>query len=170
MDYSINRMAVDWFVDKVWPAVIRQRPAARFRIAGGALDEPRKQRYSAIEGVELLGFVDDLAAAYRESSMSVVPISAGAGTKIKVLESLRYGRPVVLTSHSLRGYENVLADARDLLVADDPAHMATSIVHLLDSPETRESMARSGQAQVDKHFGFDRFAAVVADALGPNSG
>lgn len=169
MDYNINRAATDWFLGDVWPLVTDQRPEARIRIAGGGLDDSRKQRYAAIEGVELLGFVADLAAAYQESALSVVPISAGAGTKIKVLESLRYGRPVVLTSHSLRGYENVLENERDLLVADEPALMATSIIRLLDSAETRESMARSGQRQVDTHFGFDHFAAEVAGVLEPKT-
>ncbi len=167
MDYGINRQAMDWFLDKVWPKVTEQRPNARLRIAGGGLDSGRQQRYAGINSVELLGFVADLSTAYEQSSMSVVPISAGAGTKIKVLESLRYGRPVVLTSHSLRGYENVLEDGRDLLVADDPGRLAGSMVPLLDSPELRESMARSGQARVDEQFGFDRFATMVAEVLLP---
>jgi glycosyltransferase involved in cell wall biosynthesis len=102
--------------------------------------------------------------------MSVVPISAGAGTKIKVLESLRFGRPVVLTRHSLRGYEGVLEPGRDVMVADDPAAMADAIVQLLDAPDRRESMAQSGQALVAENFGFERFASVVADVVGPHLG
>ena len=115
--------------------------------------------------MKLLGFVEDLEQVYDDCAVSVVPISAGAGTKIKVLESLRNGRPVVLTSHSLRGYEDVLENGRDLLVADRPSDMASAIVRLLKSPETRESMARSGQPRVDRHFGFDAFASAVTGVL-----
>ena len=165
MGYGINRDAMDRFTREVWPIVIRERPDARLDIAGGGLDDGRRGTYSGIPGVRPLGFVDDLAATYASSAMSVVPISAGAGTKIKVLESYHYGRPVVVTRHSLRGYGQVLRDGRDLLVADEPAQMASAIVRLLDSPETRESMARSGQALVDRHFSFERFAAIVADLL-----
>jgi glycosyltransferase involved in cell wall biosynthesis len=166
MGYEINCQAMDWFLSEVWPIVVRERPGARLDIAGGGLDDERRSSYAGIQGVRLLGYVDDLAAAYAASALSVVPISAGAGTKIKVLESYRYGRPVVVTRHSLRGYGHVLQDGRDLLVADEPAHMASAIVSLLDSPDNRESMARSGQALVDRHFGFDRFSAIVADTLG----
>lgn len=165
MGYGINRQAMDWFTSQVWPIVVRERPDARLNIAGGGLDDGRRDAYAGIPGIRLLGFVDDLAAAYAASALSVVPISAGAGTKIKVLESYRYGRPVVVTSHSLRGYGHVLQDGRDLLVADEPGQMASAIVRLLDSPDTRESMAQSGQALVEQHFGFERFAAIVAKAL-----
>ena len=79
----------------------------------GGLDDKRRDTYSRIKGVRLLGFVDDLAAAYASSALSVVPISAGAGTKIKVLESYRYGRPVVVTRHSLRGYGHAGAVRHD---------------------------------------------------------
>ena len=167
MGYHINKVAMDWFLQDVWPLVLKQSPDATVNIAGGGLDELRRREYGSMAGVDLLGFVEDLAALYRESAMSIVPISAGAGTKIKVLESYRFGRPVVLTSHSLRGYESVLTDGQEVAVADDPAKMASSISALLDSPETRESMARSGQALVETHFGFDRFAALVADVLIP---
>lgn len=166
MAYGINRQAMDWFTSQVWPIVVRERPDARLDIAGGGLDDGRRDTYAGIQGIRLLGFVDDLAAAYASSALSVVPISAGAGTKIKVLESYRYGRPVVVTPHSLRGYGQVLQDGRDLLVADTPGRMAAAIIQLLDSPDTRESMARNGQALVEQHFGFERFAAIVAEALG----
>jgi glycosyltransferase involved in cell wall biosynthesis len=170
MDYDINRQAVDWFLEQVWPRVIRRQAQAVLRIAGSGLDAGRQRRYAEVDGVELLGFVDDLAGAYESSAMSVVPISAGAGTKIKVLESLRFGRPVVLTRHSLRGYEGVLEPGRDVMVADDPAAMADAIVQLLDAPDRRESMAQSGQALVAENFGFERFASVVADVVGPHLG
>ena len=165
MGYGINRQAMDWFTQEVWPVVVRERPDARLDIVGSGLDNGRRGTYAGIRGVRLPGFVDDLAAAYASSALSVVPISAGAGTKIKVLESYRYGRPVVLTRHSLRGYGHLLQDGRDLVVADEPVRMASAIVRLLDSPDTRESMARSGQALVDRHFSFERFAAIVAGTL-----
>jgi glycosyltransferase involved in cell wall biosynthesis len=165
MAYPINARAMDWFLENVWPLVIRQQPDATMQIAGRGLDDTRQRIYSAIDGVRLLGFVKDLAAVYMQSAVSIVPISAGAGTKIKVLESLRYGRPVVLTSHSLRGYEHVLKNEREVLVADEPLHMASSIVRMINEPESREAMARSGQTLVEKNFGFDRFAALVADVL-----
>jgi glycosyltransferase involved in cell wall biosynthesis len=165
MGYSINVQAIQWFLKDVWPLVLRRKPDARIRIAGGGLGESFRKSFSAIPGVELLGYVEDLASEYQRCALSVVPISAGAGTKIKVLESLRFGRTIVLTSHSLRGYEDVLADTTDLSVADDPHRMATAITSLLGDPARRERMARHGQEVVNKHFGFEAFAKLVCDKI-----
>jgi len=165
MGYDINRHAMDWFVDRVWPLVVGKSADAKLLIAGGGLDEARRDGYSRSQGVELAGFVEDLRSAYAESALSIVPVSAGAGTKIKVLESLRNGRTVVLTRHSLRGYAHVLEDGRDLVVADEPEAMAAAIVRLIGAPEERESLARHGQQQVRLHYSFERFADIVAGVL-----
>jgi glycosyltransferase involved in cell wall biosynthesis len=165
MGYKINCQAVDWFLKNVWPKVFSKNHLAEFHIVGGGLDATRTAEYSTIPGVKMLGFVDDLKTAYRSCALSVVPISAGAGTKIKVLESLRFGRPVVLTTHSFRGYGHALRSGRDVIVEDDPGAMADSILDLLAAPGEREKMARSGQAIVAEHFGFDRFAAAVSRVL-----
>ena len=165
MGYEINCEAVDWFVENVWPGVLAKNQRAEFHIVGGGLSSARAAKYGAVRGVKLLGFVDDLKTAYRDCALSVVPISAGAGTKIKVLESLRFGRTVVLNSHSFRGYGQFLKSGRDVVVEDETAAMTDAIVDLLAAPDRREAMARSGQALVARHFGFDRFAAAVADVL-----
>ena len=165
MAYEINRRAVDWFVENVWPTIVARNRRAEFLIAGSGLNSARLAEYASIPGVKVLGFVDDLEGIYRDCALSVVPISAGAGTKIKVLESLRFGRPVVLTSHSLRGYGHVLRSGRDVVVQDEPIAMAESILELLSAPDKREAMARSGQGLVATHFSFDRFVAAVANVL-----
>jgi glycosyltransferase involved in cell wall biosynthesis len=165
MNYSINVQAVSEFLDNVWSIIVEKLPNAVFRIVGGGVSVEMRKQFARSPNVQIAGFVDDLQNEYRKCALSIVPINGGAGTKIKVLESLRFGRTVVLTEHSLRGYTSALENGRDVCVADAPNEIAMAVVDLLQNPGKRESMAKSGQAVVNDHFGFDRFANVVAARL-----
>lgn len=165
MRFRVNEEAVENFVMRVWPRILAAEPEARFRIVGSGMSDAQRARWSAQPGVEALGFVDDIVAQYRASALTVTPIYEGGGTKIKVLESLLYGRVPVITQHALRGYEHVLSDGEALAVAPDEAAFGERCVALLRAPAERQRLAQCGAALVAEHFSFDGFAAVVAGAV-----
>src|SRR5690606_21015222 len=108
MRFRVNEEAVDRFVQKIWPRIRAAAPQARFRIVGSQMTEAHRARWGAHAGVEVIGFVERLADAYGACALTVAPIFEGGGTKIKVLESLLYGRTCVVAPHAQRGYEHVL--------------------------------------------------------------
>jgi hypothetical protein len=123
---SPNGDALEWFVTEVMPQVLAEIPWARVRVTGTL--PPPLQRF---EGLHLRaeGFVEDLAGFYRQLRVAVAPLRFGAGVKLKTVEALQYGVPVVATSVGAEGLTSLHGDA--VVVHDDPAAFAAALVGLL---------------------------------------
>ena len=93
--------------------------------------------------IELTGPVDDAIAWLSRSKVAVVPVRAGSGTRIKILEAWAAGVPVVSTSLGAEGLD--AEDAVHLLLADDAAAFESALTRLLNDPELRTRIGRSGQ-------------------------
>jgi glycosyltransferase involved in cell wall biosynthesis len=163
MEWNIK--AVTWFVHKIWPAIRRGAQGARFRICGPGMTYTQQREWAEIDGVDPVGFVEDLREEYRRCALSVAPIHGGAGTKIKVLEAFKFGRTQVATSHALRGLDRLLRNQEALLIGDEPAAFAKAVIRLMGDPERRQAMAESGQHALGCHFTFARFADAVAESV-----
>jgi glycosyltransferase involved in cell wall biosynthesis len=128
---GINRDAAAWMLRECWPLIHRANPAARFRIAG--------QVCAALQdvptGVDLLNAFDDLSSAYTDAHVAVCPLRFGSGLKIKCIEAMSFGRPLVTTTVGAAGLESGAGSA--LLLADTPEAFADACIRLLAGPEER---------------------------------
>jgi glycosyltransferase involved in cell wall biosynthesis len=163
--HTVNVTATEQFVRAVWPRVHARVPGSQFRIVGYGMTDDQKRRWGAVSGVVPVGFVDDLTEEYDRSAFTVAPIFEGGGTKIKVLESLRYGRTVLATAHAHRGYESVLRHGEELWVAPDEEALAEGCVRLLTDPDLRGRMAQAGADAVARHYSYESFAEVVGETV-----
>lgn len=124
--HAPNADGIVWFAKEVWPTVRRERPDLRLVIVGAG---PTVE-VSALagEGIEVTGMLTDaeLHEAYDRARVAVAPLRFGAGVKGKVVEAMRYGVPCVTTTVGAQG----LGEAAGLLVADDPATLATCVCML----------------------------------------
>jgi glycosyltransferase involved in cell wall biosynthesis len=120
-----------------------------------------------------LGFVDDLAAVYGACWFTLCPLWTGAGTNIKVLESLTFGRTCVTTVIGQRGFEDSLASGDSLLVAATPEDVAENCIRLIDDHALILALAKRGREVVQREFSYERFASIVhrhvESALGEKS-
>jgi polysaccharide biosynthesis protein PslH len=164
--YPPNLDAVRYFVEEILPIVRRSRPDVTFVVTGstagvdvGAL--------AARDGVRFTGRLRDVRPTLAESEVAVVPIRSGGGTRLKVLQAMGQGVPVVSTP---KGVEGLDVDAgRDVLVADDARGFAAMVVHLLDSPRYAADLAACGYRRVSDHYRWERigarFESVLASAV-----
>lgn len=116
MDWKPNIEAIDWFLSKVWPTIHRELPEARMFIAGRRM--PQRLLNSRIDGVSVVGEVDDAMLFMADKSVNVVPLLSGSGIRVKILEAMSMGKPVVATSVAARGIK--YTDGENLLIADTP--------------------------------------------------
>ena len=158
--YLPNRDGVDRFIREGWPKVRAACPAAEYWLAGRN-DPALARRWQAVPGVKVLGFVDDLAAVYHASSFTLCPLWTGAGTNIKVLESLAFGRTCVATVIGHRGFEDCLPSGDSLLVAANPEGVAENCIRLINDHALRLALARRGREVVQREFSYQKFASVV---------
>jgi glycosyltransferase involved in cell wall biosynthesis len=150
-----NVQAFHWFVSEVWPLVLAEHPVARLLLAGrgsSGLTGPR---------VEALGFVEDLDEVYTRSRLTIAPLRSGAGTRLKVLEGLANGLPVVSTTLGAEGLD--LVPDQHYLVADSPVEFAEAIIRLITDDNEWSRLAEEGFQAVSARYDWRNIESVVAD-------
>ncbi|MEX3565064.1 glycosyltransferase [Micrococcus endophyticus] len=153
-----NEEGMHWFVTEVLPRIRETLPGAQMAVAGGGLRDHVVAELKEAD-VDVLGFVDDLDALYREADVVVVPLLSGAGVKFKVVEALVRGVPVVTTSVGNEGITP--ADAAH--VADSPDAFAMAVVDVLQDPAVAERRARAAVPAVSEEFGVEGFRARLKE-------
>ncbi len=123
-----NLDGLEWFVSDVWPRVRRSVPASTLLIVG---QQPSSivARFSGIEGVELLGYVDSLESIFSESRAGIVPIRIGAGMKVKLFTYAGARLPIVSTEHGVEGVSKEIVD--QMAVTDDAKTFAEYLIRIL---------------------------------------
>jgi glycosyltransferase involved in cell wall biosynthesis len=134
-DYPPNEHGLARFLREGWPRVTAARPGARLRVAGSGATEEVRELSAATPGVEFIGFVDDLNAEIAASSLTVVPLWAGGGTRLKVVEGMASSRPIVGTALGVEGVG--FESGRHGVIAESPRELAASIAQLLGDPRPR---------------------------------
>ncbi len=100
MDWAPNRDGLKWFLEEVWPKVNHTK--FELHIVGSG-DSSWGTELFRQEGIKFFGFVKDLDAVYADCDFSIIPIRYGSGTRIKVIESISKGVPIVSTEMGVQG-------------------------------------------------------------------
>jgi len=148
LDYEPNELGFARFLREGWPALRRRRPDAVLRLVGGGAAAALKAAAAATPGVEVVGFVEDLGAELAAADVLVVPLWAGGGTRLKVLEAMAAALPIVGTSLGVEeiGFE----DGVHGLVRDTPEGIAAGAAELLeDRPRARRLAAAARELAED---------------------
>jgi glycosyltransferase involved in cell wall biosynthesis len=102
------------------------------------------------ESVEVTGYVEDVQSLVASAWACVVPIREGGGTRLKILEAMALGIPVVSTSKGAEGLD--VTPEQDILIADEPPEFAAQVVRLLRKPGLRERLAGNARRLVEEHY------------------
>ncbi len=142
MDYPPNVDAVLWFADEILPRLRERQPELRFVIVG-CRPAHAVQALAARAGVTVTGEVEDIRPYLTEAIALVVPLRSGGGTRLKILEAMAMGRPVVSTTLGAEGLE--IADGDNILIADSPERFTEEIVRLAIAPDTAARIGMAGR-------------------------
>jgi polysaccharide biosynthesis protein PslH len=162
MDWKPNIDAVEYFCREIWPVVLDAYSDARFRIVGRS-PHPRVQRLASAS-IEVTGTVPSVTEYLRSATVVIVPLRIGGGTRLKIFEAMAMAKAMVSTSIGAEGLD--VSPGRDLLIADDSASFAASILQLLRDPALRrkcEENAAALAARYDWSQIARRFAEVLRD-------
>lgn len=162
--HTPSRNGIFHFVEKIFPLIRKRVPEAKLRIVGKGekewLDSLNKQ-----EGVEAVGYVEDIVSEYRNARIVVVPIYQGTGTCIKFVEGLMMNRPVVSTPVGARGFDTICQNKEHYMLAKNDEEFADKTIELLFSLSTSQKMARKGYEIAQMFFSQERFCEIVKKSL-----
>ena len=159
--YEPNAEGVDFFIASVLPGLRAAAPGVRFRLVGQS-PAHLAARWRLVDGVEIAGFVDDLAAEYARASVVVAPIFSGGGTQIKVLEALAHECGTVVSGFSAVRFEPSLRAGEHMLVASDAHEWLAQCLKLMGSPAQAERLGRAGREVVLQEFSLNGMAREVS--------
>jgi polysaccharide biosynthesis protein PslH len=161
--YFANYEAMQWFVTEVFPKVLEQVPDARLLITGDHDGLP----LPPASNVTLTGYVPDIKPLIASSWVSIAPLLSGGGTRLKILESMAIGTPVIATSKGAEGLDAIPGE--HLLIADTPDAFADQVIKLLGARDIHDRLSVNGNRLVKEKYNWGTqmpsFLKLVEDAV-----
>jgi len=150
LSYRPNQRGLDWFHGSVWPKITARYPGARFLVIGrgSSSDDFKALRTDAT--VNFIGEVDDVVPFYRRAWAVVVPLLDGSGTRLKILEAMSLGNPVVSTPVGAAGL--TLAPEKHILLRADAESFAEAVCNLLNDATRFNSVRAAARNYVEKTY------------------
>ncbi|MBN1875883.1 MAG: glycosyltransferase [Anaerolineae bacterium] len=156
LTYSANYDAMQWFLAEVYPRIKTVAPGVSLTITG-ATKGVDLAGLALDTSVHLIGYVDDVRLPVAEAAICVVPIRQGGGTRLKILEAMALGTPVVATSKGAEGLDVV--NGEHLLLGDTPEALADAVLRVMGDSVLRERLCRSARALVERRYDWKTIGA-----------
>jgi glycosyltransferase involved in cell wall biosynthesis len=149
LDWLPNQEGLNWFLQKVFGLLLRDRPGLKFHVAGrnAPRDYERKLRHS---NIIYHGEVENAREFIQSHQIMVAPLLTGSGIRIKILEGMALGRPVLTTPAGIEGIPAV--NEQHVMVEDDPELFAGQLQKLLSEREDALTIVKEARRFIEGHF------------------
>lgn len=173
LNYRPNVDAVRYLIDDIWPLVRHRYPDATLMLTG--CNDGVDIRPLMKPGIRFLGEVPDIRPHVARATAVCVPIRIGGGTRLKVLEALAMGKPVVSTAVGCEGV--AVRDGEHLMIADDARAFASKIFEVFENPALRAALGRAGRRLIETRYSWDLAGArleslyreIISDERDPST-
>jgi glycosyltransferase involved in cell wall biosynthesis len=156
LDWRPNLDAIDVLLTQIMPQVLAAEPDAHLSIVGRNPSPALTRRLRREPNVDLHADVEDVRPYLARSAVMAVPLRIGGGSRLKILESIASGLPVVSTRIGCEGL--IFEAGRDLSVVETEDEMAAALVETIRNPGRAAEMVRSGRTVIDAHYDWSRLA------------
>lgn len=162
MDYRPNIDGVTWFCREVWPTIRTQHPGCRFSIVGRNPSSAVRQ-LGQLEGVDVVGAVDDVRPWLAKSRVVVAPLRIARGVQNKVLEAMAMKKVVVASPEALTGIN--VTPGEHVMEAVTVIDWTKSITQALQADEAHHQMAQSAHTFTQQHHAWQAALTPLADHI-----
>lgn len=152
LHYPPNAQAALWFAEHVFSEVLRRAPEAVYTVIGK--DPPRARLAAAVpaHSLDVTGYVRDLQPYLEETAAFVVPLLAGGGMRVKIIDAWQWGLPIVSTTIGAEGIE--IMPGENILIADAADAFARATAELVNDSTMQARLARAGRQWVEQRYGW----------------
>ena len=149
--YPPNADGIRWFVEEVFPLVRSKVPGVTLTIIGkNPPNDFLKLAEDKSNGILVTGFVPELDPYFAEAALTVIPVRAGGGMRVRILEAFARATPVVTTTVGLEGIQ--AEPGKDVLVADSPYDFANAVCHALGDEALQTQLSTNGRLLVESRY------------------
>jgi glycosyltransferase involved in cell wall biosynthesis len=151
LHYPPNADGIRWFASEVFPLISRQIPEVTLTIVGKNPPADFLQMASENPGViTVTGYVPELKPYLEQAALMVIPVRAGSGMRVRILEALAQAMPMVTTTIGLEGID--AQHGQEVLVADNADAFAAEVIRLMDDAELQARLARNGRSLAERAY------------------
>ncbi len=143
-----NAAGVVWFAREVWPLIHTAVPDAIFTVIGK--EPPAELQTLHLPKLDVTGYVDDVTPYLQETAVFIVPLHAGGGMRVKIVDGWSWALPIVSTTIGAEGI--AYADGRDIVIADTAPDFAQAVIGLLQEPERAAQLGQHGRATLEAEY------------------
>ena len=161
MDYHANIDGALNFAREVWPRLHDRQTDLVFTIVGRD-PAPEVRELARIPGIEVTGTVADVRPSYREAIAAIVPLNVGGGSRLKILEAMAAGIPVVSTTLGAEGL--AVQHGKNILIADTNEQLVEAIVSVVENEDRRKELGAAGRALVADHYDWSKLGVSLFKA------
>ena len=167
MHYPPNADGIRWFINEVYPIILKEIPQATLTVVGkNPPADIIKTSQEFGENIKLTGYVEELDPYFEHAAVEVVPVRAGGGMRVRLLEAFSKGMPVVTTTVGLEGIE--ATDKVHVLVQDTPIDFAQAVVALLRDEQYQKLLGKNARelvvTQYDWEVALKKLDSVYSEA------
>ena len=164
LDWIPNLEGLNWFLEKVWPQVVRECPDVKLHIAGR--NTPNEIRALTSENLIIEGEVDDAKEFINAHSIMIVPLLSGSGMRVKILEGMALQRTIVSSSIGMEGIP--ATDKKEILIADTPNQFAEALIWAIQNPQTHLSIGSQARMFIQSYFDRTTNAKKFINQINPS--
>lgn len=155
-----NSEGLNWFCKEVWLLIRNKLPDLKLLVVGSGELPQKFAELRNIDSLEFTGRVEDMKPWYNEAAVSVVPLLNGSGTRLKVLEAMGLGVPVVSTKKGAEGID--YTNGKNILIADTAQEFANTVIQLLNDKEKRISISQSARKLAEEKYDWNIIGELAA--------
>ena len=160
MSFEPNVDAMIYFVNEIFPVILREHPSIELFIIGQN-PRPSIKEFAKRNSVIVTGTVDNVRPYIEKCAVSVVPLRIGSGVKGKILVAMAMGKPVITTSIGAEGMG--FTPEENIIIVDHPKEFAERIIEVLENKVLREKLARAGRKFVEENYSLEATYGKLAE-------
>lgn len=160
LEWAPNQEGLIWFIDKCWPKIHEKFPDLKFYIAGRKAPDWLIRRFNA-PNIEFMGEVEDAYQFMNSKSIMVVPLFSGSGMRIKIIEGMALGKPIVSTPIGTEGIST--QSGKNILIADNEKEFVADVERLITDYELFQNISRNAIEYIQEKFDNLALAGALTD-------
>ncbi len=152
LHYPPNAQGICWFAREIFGQILAKAPDVVLTVIGKDPPSLLQQLGLPPANLAVTGFVEQVEPYLAETAVYIVPLLAGGGMRVKIIDGWRWGMPIVSTTIGAEGITAI--DGQNISIADSPTAFAQAVLALLETPQKAASLAAAGRTWLETHYAW----------------
>ena len=163
LDYAPNKNGLLWFYETIWPKLKTTIKGITLTVIGRNGHDNAYAPLKIDPQINFIGEVKDVAPYYQKNNIAIVPLLKGSGTRLKILEAMSFGLPVISTSIGAEGIDYI--ENEHIIIANDPIAFQQAIIDTVNKPAILKNLASESLLLINEKYNWQNIVRKMTENL-----